>query len=290
MQIVLLTAAWGGNAPALRFSLRHLPPFGAAGFRFLLGLAVVLLFARLQRIPLRLQRDEWKPLAWMGLLFTVQILLLNAGSALTQASRQALLLNSYPLFVPLLAHLFIPGDRLTLQKSLGTLLAFIGVLFIFGEKALSGSGALSGDLLIAMSSVLLAGNAVYASVLVRSRHPLKVLCWQMTFAIPCFFAVSLLAEPQRYAWSPLVAASIAYQGIVVGGICFVGWTSLLRHFAPGRLSVGFFLTPLFGALFSYLLLGEPVTAGLVTGGVAILGGLLLVTRRAPRTAPEERHA
>lgn len=280
-QIVLLTAGWGGNAPALRFSLRHLPPFGAAGCRFLIGLGVVLLLARLQRVSLQPQRAEWKPLAWMGLLFTTQILLLNAGSALTQASRQALLINSYPLVVPLLAHLFLPGDRLTLQKSLGTLLAFIGVLLIFGEKALSGHGALLGDLLIAGSSVLLAGKAVYTSSRVRSSHPYQVLFWQMAFAVPCFFVLSVLVEPQQYAWSPLVATSIAYQGMVVGGLCFVGWTSLLQHYSPSRLSVGFFLTPLFGALFSYLLLGEPITAGLVAGGIAILGGLLLVTRPTP---------
>jgi len=286
--VLLLTAAWGGNAPALRFSLRHLPPFGAAGFRFLLGMGVVLLIAALQRVSLRPRREEWRPLAWMGLLFTAQIMLLNAGSAHTEASRQALLLNSYPLFVPLLAHWFLPGDRLTLQKSLGTLLAFLGVLFIFGEKAFSGGGKLTGDLLIALSSVLLAGNAVYVSALVRTNHPYQVLFWQMAFAIPCFFASSLLLEPQHYSWSPLVIGSIGYQGIVVGGLCFVGWTSLLQHYAPGRLSVGFFLTPLFGALFSYLLLDEPITAGLAAGGAAILAGLFVVTR--PVKAKREARA
>ncbi|MGV3721418.1 MAG: DMT family transporter [Actinomycetota bacterium] len=278
LQVALLTAAWGGNAPALRFSLDYLPPFGAAGLRFLIGLGAILLFAVLQRVSLRPRREEWRGLAWMGLLFTAQILLLNSGSARTEAGRQALLLNAYPLFVPLLAHVFLPDDRLTSRKAVGTLLAFIGLLFIFGEKALSGRGAGLGDLLITTSSVLLAAKAIYTSVLVRKNHPYQVLFWQMAFAVPCFFAMSLLFEPQRYQWATPVALSIAYQGVVVAGLCFVGWTSLLKHYSPARLSVGFFLTPVFGAVFSKLLLGEPITLGLAFGGGAILGGLMVVNR------------
>lgn len=278
IQVVLLTAGWGGNAPALRFSLQHLPPFGAAGIRFLIGLGVIVAFAWLQRVSLRPRSGEWRGMLWMGLLFTVQILLLNSGSARTEAGRQALLINAYPLFVPLLAHLFLPHDRLTRRKVAGTLLAFVGVVFIFGERAWAGSASLVGDLLITTSSVLLAAKAVYTSVLVRGNHPYQVLFWQMALAVPCFFALSVAFEPQVYEWSGAVAASVAYQGVVVAGLCFVGWTSLLQHYAPGRLSVGFFLTPVFGALFSYLLLGEPVTSGLAAGGAAILCGLVVVNR------------
>jgi len=287
LQVVLLTAAWGGNAPALRFSLDYLPAFGAAGVRFLIGLVVIALFAVLQRVSLRAPRVEWRGLAWMGLLFTAQILLLNAGSARTESSRQALLLNAYPLFVPLLAHAFLPNDRLTRRKVAGTLLAFAGVLIILGEKALVGRGAGLGDLLIASSSVLLAAKAIYTSVLVRGNHPYQVLFWQMAIAVPCFFACSILFEPQQYRWSTPVAMAVAYQGVVVAGICFVGWTSLLKHYPPARLSVGFFLTPLFGAVFSNLLLGEPITGGLALGGGAILGGLLVVSRLEPSDRPEQ---
>lgn len=287
LQVVLLTAAWGGNAPALRFSLDYLPPFGAAGLRFLIGLAAILLFAALQGVSLRPRRKEWRGLAWMGLLFTAQILLLNSGSARTEAGRQALLLNAYPLFVPLLAHAFLPNDRLTARKAAGTLLAFVGVLFIFGEKALTGRGAGLGDLLITASSVLLAAKAIYTSVLVRSNHPYQVLFWQMAIAVPCFFAMSVLFEPQHYRWAPPVALSIAYQGVVVAGLCFVGWTSLLKHYSPARLSVGFFLTPVFGAVFSNLLLGEPITLGLAVGGGAILGGLMVVNGRSAAAVRSE---
>ncbi len=224
----------------------------------------------------------------MGALFTVQIALLNHGATLTEASRQALLINAYPLFVPLLAHFFLPNDRLTWRKSLGTMLAFIGIMAIFGEKFFRSGGSLTGDAMVAASSVLLAGKAVYTRALMRVSHPYRQLIWQMVFAVPIFFGVSLLTERQEYHWSPLVATSILYQGVVVAGICFIGWTSLLQYYSPSRLSVGFFLTPVFGALLSWLLLKEPLTAGLLLGGAAILAGLFLVNSENGRSDASER--
>ena len=282
--LVLLTACWGGNAPALRYSLAYLPPFGSAGLRFLIGMVVIYVIARVERVSLRAPREQWAPLGWMALLFLVQIALLNHGAAFTAANCQALLINSYPLFVPLLAHFYLQDDRVTWNKAAGTLLAFGGVLLIFGEKLGKGGGGLYGDLLVTASAALLAAKAVYTSALVRDSHPYQVLFWQMVPAVPAFFLLSLAAEPQVYHWSRLVILSILYQGIVVAGLCFVVWTAMLRQYAPTRLSVGFFLTPVFGALSSYLLLGEPVTGGLLAGGAAILLGLLVANRGATRNA------
>jgi drug/metabolite transporter (DMT)-like permease len=278
LQVVLLTAGWGGNAPALRYSLQHLPPNGSAALRFLLGTAVVVLMARLQGVPLGIRREALRPLLGIALLFVVQIVLLNYGSALTAASRQALLINSYPLYVPVFAHFFLPGDRLTWRKMAGTGLAFLGVLLVFGERFVAGGGSLLGDALVLASGAMLAARVVYTSALVRGIHPFTFLFWQSVLALPVFVVLALVAERPQYDWSPAVAASVLYQGIVVAGLCFVGWTAMLQRYSASRLSVGFFLTPVFGALLSYLVLGEPITPGLAAGGAVILAGLFVANR------------
>jgi len=279
-QLLLLTAGWGGNAPALRYSLQHLPPNQSAALRFLLGIAVVVVIALWQRVPLALPRAARAPVFKIAVLFAVQIALLNYGSALTAASRQALLINSYPLFVPLFAHFLLPGDRLTGPKLAGTLLAFAGIVLVFGEKLGSGGGTLLGDGLVLLSGLLLAARVVATSAAVQDVHPYVLLFWQSVFALPAFIIASLLTEGQRQVWTLPVTLSILYQGIVVAGLCFAGWTAMLQHYSASRLSVGFFLTPVFGALFSYLLLGEPITGGLVAGGAVILLGLFVANKAA----------
>lgn len=289
LQVVLLTAAWGGNAPALRYSLLYLPPNGSAALRFLLGLAVVVLFAAWQRVPLSLRPGELRPIIGVSVVFAIQIALLNYGSALTAASRQALLINAHPLFVPIFAHFILRGDRLTWGKAAGTGLAFLGILLVFGERFAGGAGSLLGDGLVLASALMLAARIVYTSAVVRETHPFVLLFWQSLLALPAFVLMSVLTERSGYRWSPPVVLSILYQGIVVAGLCFVGWTAMLQHYSPSRLSVGFFLTPVFGALFSYLVLGEPITAGLVAGGLVILAGLFVANRAhhsGPRPVPE----
>jgi drug/metabolite transporter (DMT)-like permease len=236
-------------------------------------------------VPLGIGRESWKPLGWLSVLFAVQIALLNHGSMLTAASRQALLINSYPLFVPLFAHFLMRGDRLTWNKALGTGCAFGGILFVFGERFSAGGGTLVGDALVVASAVLLAARVVYTGSLVQGLHPYTLLFWQSVIALPAFVLLSVFTEPQEYRWTGPIAASILYQGIVVAGLCFVGWTAMLQRYRPSRLSVGFFLTPVFGALSSYVVLGEPITSGLAVGGGAILLGLVISNRRGPKAAP-----
>lgn len=283
-QVLLLTAGWGGNTPSLRFSLRYLPPNGSAALRFILGLAVVVGFAAWQRIPLGLKPAERKPLIWIALLFAAQIALLNYGTAYTAASRAGLLINAYPLFVPVIAHFSLRGDSVTWGKASGTMLAFLGILCVFGERFGKASGTALGDGLVLVSALFLAARVVYTSALVRGMHPVVLLFWQSVLSLPLFLLASAVTESHAYHWNPAVVFSIGYQGIVVAGVCFLGWTALLARFSPSRLSVGFFLTPVFATIISHFALGEPITPGLVLGGVIILGGLFLANHQAQRTA------
>ena len=79
---------------------------------------------------------------------------------------------------------------------------------------------------------------------------------------------------------PPTAALVAlgYQGIIVGAFCFVGWTALLQHIPASKLAVFAFASPVFGVIFSYLLLGEPVTGRLFAGVVMVASGIAIAAR------------
>ena len=75
-------------------------------------------------------------------------------------------------------------------------------------------------------------------------------------------------------------SAIFYQGIVIAGFCFVSWTSMvvLEKYSPSRLVVLFFVTPLFGVLLSYLLLGDEIGFALVVGACLVAYGIYLVNK------------
>jgi len=53
---------------------------------------------------------------------------------------------------------------------------------------------------------------------------------------------------------------------------------LIARIGPARASTVTYLVPMFGALFAWLFLGEPVTGAMVIAGVLILGSVAVSQR------------
>jgi drug/metabolite transporter (DMT)-like permease len=279
---LLLAALWGGTATAIKVSLRDLPALGLAGLRFSIGALLVYLWARAQRAPIRLQPGEAAPIFLLTLVFAAQIATFNWGTGLTQAGRSTLILNSYPLWVLLLAHLFVPGDQLSPAKVAGAACAFVGLAIVFSESFSAASGSLAGDLMVLTSALLLAAQVVMVNRMVRAIDPNRLLLWQMLFSLPIYFLGSALLGEGSYRFSLPGVLALLYQGVMVAGVCFIVWTALLKTYSPSRLSVILFTTPLFGILLSRLVLGEPVSPH--------LGADEILVARQPRVVAVRFHA
>jgi drug/metabolite transporter (DMT)-like permease len=279
---LLLAILWGGNSVSIKIALAGIPPLALAGGRFFLGALVVLIWAGLSRIPLRLGNGEKRGLLQLALLFVVQIYLLNAGTHFTLAGRSTILISTFPFSIALFAHLFLPGDRLTPPKVFGMALAFAGVVLIFAESLVLGELAhLPGDLMVMASSLLLGARQVYIKRLAQGIHPAKLLFYQATLSIPVFFLLSAIFESSiPYGLAPDVVGAILYQGLVVAGFCFILLTLLLRRYVASHIGVFGFATPVFGVLLSNLLLGESVSSGLI-GGMLLVGAGIAVVNLAP---------
>jgi drug/metabolite transporter (DMT)-like permease len=275
---LLLAALWGGTATAIKVSLHDLPPLGLAGLRFGIGALLVFLWARVQRVPVRLQRGEAAPILLLSLVFAAQIATFNWGTGLTQAGRSTLILNSYPLWVLLMAHVFVPGDRLNAAKIAGAVCAFVGLGIVFSENLRTASGARAGDLIVLTSALLLAAQVVMVNRMVRAIPPNRLLLWQMLFSLPIYFLGSALLGEGAYRFSLPGLLALLYQGVLVAGVCFIVWTALLKSYSPSRLSVILFTTPLFGIVLSWLVLGEPVSSHVGAGGLLVALGIALAQR------------
>lgn len=278
--VLLLAALWGGNVVAIKIGLRGIPPLAAAGIRFAVALPLIALWARLRRIPLKPRAGEIIPILVVGLIFTVQIALLNWGTRLTLAGRAAVILHTYPVFVAFLAHFMIPGDRLTWYKLVGMIVAFAGIVAVFWEKlAIGTGGTVSGDLLCLGSGFLLGLLNVLIKRTVQTIDEARLLVWEMIIAVPLFFTLHALFDGgSALVFSPDVITALFYQVVIVGVFCFLTWFSILKRHSPSRLTVLFFTAPLWGLLASYLLLGEGISIGLAVGAGMVALGILLVNR------------
>ncbi len=286
--VTFLAFLWAGNPIAIKIGLADAPPIRQAWMRFVLGGLTVLAWARLTRTPLRIYRHEARPLLILGVIFTVQIALLNLGVKFTSAGHVSVLLNAYPIYTVLLAHFFVPGDRLSGGRAVGVMIAYAGVVLLFSREFSLQSAYLLGDFITSGSAFLLGVRTVYLNRAVQRIDPVKLLLAQAAFGVPCYLVWSALfeaADPYRWTWS--LALSLGFQGIVVAGFNFIVSLLLLKIYKPSGLAAYFLTTPLFGVFLSWMILDEVITFRLLVSAALVVGGIALASRSSavPRPQP-----
>ncbi|MCI0547704.1 MAG: DMT family transporter [Candidatus Rokubacteria bacterium] len=279
---LLLAALWGANPVVIKLGLDAAPPLRLAWMRFVIGGLVILLYAVLtgRHGVLTVRPGEAGPIWSLGLLFALQIGLMNVGIGLTTAGHAAILLNSYAVHAVVLAHVFIPGDRLTPGKISGVLVAYAGIVLLFARDFSFGSATLVGDLVVAVSAFLLGERIVYMARAVQRVDPIKLLVYQSAIGSACFVLASLWWEgdqPTRY--TATLAASLLYQGVVIAGFNFAVNAWLLQVYRPSALVACQLTTPIWGVLVSALVVGDALTPGLIVSSVLVTAGVILASRR-----------
>ena len=172
----------------------------------------------------------------------------------------------------------IPGDRLTLRKIAGVLIAYAGIVLLFVHQIGGGAPTLLGDAIMVVSAFILAERTIYLARAVQRVDPVKLLLSQVLIGTAIFVVVSLVFEPSPTRWTVRLATSIAYQGVLVAGFNFVVNLWLLRRYRPSALA-GFFLTqPIFGVLAAAVVAGDPLTLDLLLASAAVAVGIGLTSR------------
>ncbi len=248
--------------------------------RFLVGGVVIALWAwatgRLARVSIA--PHEWRPLLVLGLIFTAQIGTMNVGTALTNAAHGSVVLNLYAVHTVVLSHFLIPGDRLTARRLAGVLVAYGGVVVLFGADSSRAGASLAGDAILFVSALILAERVVYLARAVQHLDPVTMLLSQATVGVAVFLALSWLVEPAPTTWTWRLAGALAYQGVLVAGFCFVVNLWLLKRYRPSTLAAFFLTQPLFGVVAAALVAGDPLTPALLVACGAVALGIGLTSR------------
>jgi drug/metabolite transporter (DMT)-like permease len=280
LSLVLIVAClWGGNAVAMKVALRDMPPFILAGFRFAIGALIIWLWSKFKNIDVKIQKQDVSSLIILSLLFAAQICTFNLGTKYTTAGRSSVLINVNPFFIAILAHFFIPNDRLSIRKILGFILASLGLYIVFRDNIETSEPHLLGDLIMLSSGFLFSIQTIYTKKLMQRMGVYKILLWQMVFGLVPFFGLSLIFERSaRYAVNLELIIILLYQGGLVAGVAFIIWTTLLNRYNASKISAFLFVTPLFGIGLSAIILHEAITIYLLAGALLVAVGIYVVNR------------
>ena len=280
---LIIHTLWGANPVAVKLGLAAFPPLWSAFIRFVIAVICIAVWARINRIRLWPTRREWPGLFILALLFTTQIGMMNFGINLTSGASAAVVMATFPLFAGLFAHFMIAGDRLTIGKIAGLLIAFLGVGLVLTNGRFPGklSTADVGDLIVLASTVLLGGRMIWTARLVSDIEPTRVVIWQMLLSLAFFAVGAVWWEKVNWpdvSWIPI--AALAYQGIVIAGLGFMVNAWLIKRYSPTVMVSFSFISPLSGVVLGAWLLDDVVTWDLAAGAAAVGLGLVILTRQA----------
>ena len=277
--LTVLCLIWGLNAVAIKFSTIGIAPVFCAGLRSVIATVCLLLWMtwrRLEIFPGRLKDG-----ILIGLMFGTEFGLLYTALIYTTTSSAWILLYTSPFFHALGAHFFLAGDRLTLRKSMGLVLSFVGILILLSKHlGLPSIQQFAGDLLAICASAIWAMTTIFIKRrLVTVISPYHTLFYQTLFSIPILFLMSFLfQETPIQAINSLIVLSFAYQSIIVAFISYLVWFYLVHAYPVSRLSSFTFLTPVFATVAGIFLLNEPLTLKLILSLIFVSLGIYIVNR------------
>jgi drug/metabolite transporter (DMT)-like permease len=274
LELLALGAVWGGSFLFMRVAAPVFGPYALVELRLALGALVLLPFLWLARaqFPLRL----WPRLAAIGVVNSALPFLLFAWAAQRAPAAIGAICNAMTVLFAALVAFLLFGERIGVRRALALLTGFAGVVVLATAKV---SGLSLGPAVLAGSAAAL----LYGLGLNLVKRYMTGLPPAASAAVTLGCSAVLLLPLALIHWPtgpvpPLAWAAAVALGVLCTGLAFIYFYRLIHRIGAARTSTVTYLIPLFGALFAWLLLDEPVTVKMLLAGGLILGSVAVSQR------------
>jgi drug/metabolite transporter (DMT)-like permease len=283
----LLCFIWGSTWLVIKVGYGGLGPFTVAAIRFfaagLLCAAIVpMVGARWPR-----GRTEWLLIVFVGVvLFGADYGLIYWSEQYIDSGLTAILFATLPLITIGVAHVYVPGERITVRKFGGTLLAFIGVIALFGDHLRLDPTKAVPMAAVVVAAVCAAAAGVASKVHGHALHPAalngpSMLVGAGTLALAAVTTGEQLQVPR----DPQTLAAIAYLAVMGSVVSFLVYFSLLKTWSVTSLSFISVFTPVIALTLGFVLLDERPTLLTAVGGALVLAGVGVALTAGPEERP-----
>jgi drug/metabolite transporter (DMT)-like permease len=279
LDLLLLAAVWGGSFLLMRIAAPHFGPVALVEVRVAVAAAALLPLLAWRRAIPNLRANARMALL-IGVLNSALPFVLLTYATLTLTAGFASILNATtPLWTALIARVWLRERFGTLQW-VGLAIGFAGVVILVWGKVDLRPGSTHFATALAIGAALCASLSYGVSANLVRRH-LTGVAPLVTATGSQIGATLALAPLALYSVPPVAPAAGAWAaaltlGIACTALAYLLYFRLLEHVGAMRAASVTFLVPLFATTWGALLLDEPITLQMLTGGALILAGTALV--------------
>jgi drug/metabolite transporter (DMT)-like permease len=278
--LLLLGGIWGSSFFNIKIATYSYEPYTLALIRVILATVTMLAVSFFYKIKIYAFSKNWKIYALVGVCnITIPFSLIAIGTNKVDSYLAAILMSTTPITGSILAHFFTKDEKITFLKSLGIILGFTGVLFLFFDKLIINESNYLFVLIILLGSTFYSISGILILKKLKKSGNLNVttstLIWSVITLLPLSFIFENPLESTPTLESTL---SLVYLGVVATG--FAWW---LRFKILSTNGIVFqtqvaYLIPIFGVMFGALILNEQITWNVLISLVVIILGIYIVKK------------
>jgi drug/metabolite transporter (DMT)-like permease len=285
----IMYLVWGSSYVATKIVVGHLPPMLAAGVRFFIAGALLMIIASWRGEPVPRERLQWRHAAIVGLLMVVVSSGCNMLSMRHVASNQSALLNaSSALWIALLGTFGRRGHALSWRTRIGLAMGFAGVALVLWPHGGYSASNLGWQLLIVFGCFGWALSTVYFRTVQPKVGVLMFTGMQMIVGGSIAFGIGLVSgDAARWEHSLPGYAALGYLLLFSSCLTYSAFAYLITRTTPARLGTYAYVNPVVAAILGWALLDEKLSTVQIVGSAVIVAGVSLVTLPQRDAAPNE---
>ena len=279
MLLTILALVWASAFFNIKIATYSYGPITIAFLRCFFGTIPLVLICYLRKIKIEAFSKDWYWFAAIGIInLVIPFFLIAYGVQKVQSNLAAILMASTPLTAAVLAHFFTSNEKINLVKSVGILVGFSGIVFLFFDEILINENNFFSAFLILFGSCFYVVGGVLTLRISNKKNEnvtASICIWATLFLFP----ISMFIE-QPWNLTPRLDSTISliYLGVFSTGIAW-----LLRFYILKKNGLVFqaqvaYLIPIFGVILGFIFLKEEITSRVAFSLLAVILGIYLVKR------------
>jgi drug/metabolite transporter (DMT)-like permease len=287
----LLGLIWGSSFLWIKIGVESITPMVLVTLRVSFGLLALLVVMALQRQSFPRDRATIMKFVFMGVFNTViPFLLITWGETKINSSLASILNAATPLFVIIIAHVWLHDEKITPARLGGLLVGFAGVVVLVMQNLKPGSDQndVWGELAVLLATVSYAVALVFSRRHLRGAKPVVQSTMILVVASALMWVIMPVADrPVVLPATPLAWIAVIWLGILGLCVAYLLYFYLNNVWGPTRASLVTYVFPVIGVVLGIVFLSEPLTWNMIAGSILVVGGIAVVNRK-PRVKPEVR--
>ncbi len=277
--LVLLALIWASAFFNIKIATYSFGPITIAFLRVFFGALPVLLLCYFKKIKIEAFSKDWHLFAIIGFInLVVPFFLIAYGVKSVQSNLAAILMSTTTLSSTVLGHFYTKNEKFNLIRTIGVLIGFSGIVYLFSDNLLINENNFISALLILLGATCYVIGGVLTLRISKKKNENvtgSILIWATIILIPL---VGFIEQPWESTPRVDSTISVIYLGLVSTGIA---WLLRFRILVKNGLifqSQVSYLIPIFGTILSYIFLKELITTKVLVSLIAVVIGIYFVRK------------